>query len=65
VERQQEIERMEADIRAEADRLNKRSQFIEEEKKKLDDMSTLYRRSGGMMQPVRPNSFEGWKVAFG
>jgi hypothetical protein len=65
VERQQEIERMEADIRAEADRLNKRSQFIEEEKKKLDDMSTLYRRSGGMMQPVRPNSLEGWKVAFG
>lgn len=35
-----------------------------EERQKLDDAANLYRKSGGMMRPVRPNSFEGIKAAF-
>jgi hypothetical protein len=55
---------MEEELKRDTQRLNDRARFIEEERKKVEDANELYRRSGGLMQPVRPNSFEGWRGAF-
>jgi hypothetical protein len=54
---------MEEELKRDAKKLDDRARFIEDEKRRVDEANELYRRSGGLMQPVRPNSYEGWRAA--
>ena len=55
---------MAAAYNADTARLQERGKTLQEEQRKVNEADELYRKTGGMMQPVSPDSLDAWKAAF-
>lgn len=52
------------DFDADSAKLKEKAKVIEEEQKKVEQASDIFKKSGGMMEPISPDSWEAWRAAF-